>query len=586
MINRGVDTTVKYWNFLLSVMSDYSDSEDTEIRILPFLSILNDRYKNTKGNNRILSLLQKSDPSHKAIDPNYYSGFLKTKKEEIFEIIHREIAAINFNEVLLFGISAKYSQWIPGMILADEIKKIAPEVKIIVGGFGSEGGAHEAMKLCSSFDFAIWGEGEYPLLNLTEQLERSTPDFEMVPRLWYRADNALVRSTTNKSMYLDFENYIFPDYDDFVNDYPKHEDTNLINIPINSIRSCHWGKCKFCDFNKGYKLRIRSPECIVNEINHITNKYGYTTFSFVDSDTFGNPDHFEKLLDLIIALKFKNEQDYVFWAEIIPNNMFDAKLMKKMAIAGFKNLFIGYDGLSDTLLKNMNKSNSFSDNLFFVKDSLKNGITPLANVIKHTPGETEVNVQECINNLHFLRFFYHDSIVSFSHIYVKLVLSSMTKYFSQMPEDERKGYNYDMLASLLPDNFSNTKDRFHLFRYENNIPANANEWDKLIGIEEYYKTNTFNYKILENNGVYYYTEYCNDVEIANITFGEPEYVYVLKVASQKVHTFAGLYNEMKNIYVGITERRLRDILTNLKQSYLIYCNTTFSNIVSLIELKS
>ena len=91
--------------------------------------------------------------------------------------------------------------------------------------------------------------------------------------------------------------------------------------------------------------------------------------------------------------------------------------------------------------------------------------------------------------------------------------------------------------------------------------------------------------MLGNNDIYFYTEYCNDVEIATITFGEPEYIYVIKVSSQKVYTFAGLYNEMKKVYVGITEGRLRDILINLKQSYLIYCNTAFSNIVSVIELK-
>ena len=96
--------------------------------------------------------------------------------------------------------------------------------------------------------------------------------------------------------------------------------------------------------------------------------------------------------------------------------MFNAQLMEKMAIAGFKNIFIGYDALSDSLLSKMNKSNNFSDNIFFVKHSLKNGISPIVNVIKHVPGENEEDVQECINNLHYLRFFYNNSIVSFSHM--------------------------------------------------------------------------------------------------------------------------------------------------------------------------
>ncbi|NOQ25543.1 MAG: radical SAM protein [Bacteroidales bacterium] len=586
METNGIETKIKYWNFLLSLMSEYTDSEDTEIRLLPFLSILNDRNENTKGNNRIISLLQKIDPSYKTEDPDYYSEFLQTKKEEIFEIIHLEFENIDFSEISLVGISAKYNQWIPGMILAEEIKKIAPQVKIIVGGFGSSDVAKEAMKVCRYFDFVTWGEGEYPLLELSAQLKKETPDFKIVPRLMYQEAKEDKQSETSKSNYLDFENYIFPDYSDFINNYPHPEETDKVNIPINTIRSCHWRKCKFCDFNQGYKLRIRSPECIVNEINHITNEYGITTFSFVDSDTFGNLKHFEKLLDLIIELKFKNEEDYIFWAEIIPNAMFNTRLMEKMAIAGFKNIFIGYDGLSDSLLKKMNKSNSFSDNLFFVKHSIKNGISPFVNVIKHVPEETEEDIQECINNLHFLRFFYNNSIVPFSHNYVSLVLSSMTKYYSLMSDDERKKYNCDDLSYLLPDYFSKNENRFHLFRYEKNIPDNAKEWNKLIEIEDYYKTNKFNYKIQENNGIYYYTEYCNDIEIENIVFGEPDYGHVLKAVEQKVCTFTELYSDMKKVFTDISEERLKEILTNLKESYLIYCNAEFSNIVSVIELKN
>ena len=470
------------------------------------------------------------------------------------------------------------------MILAEEIKKIAPEVKIIVGGFGSENVAREAMKICRYFDFVTWGEGEYPLLELAKQLKKETPDFKIVPRLIYREAEELRQSATNKSNYLDFENYIFPDYDDFINNYPYPEETENINIPINTIRSCHWRKCKFCDFNKGYKLRMRSPECIVNEIEHITNEYGLTTFSFVDSDTFGSLEHFEKLLDLIIELKYKNEEDYKFWAEIIPNTMFTARLMEKMAIAGFKNIFIGYDAISDSLLKKMNKSNSFSDNIFFVKHSLKNGISPIVNVIRHVPGETEEDVQECINNLHFLRFFYNNSIVSFSHIYVNLVLSSMTKYYSLMTIDERIKYNCDDITYLLPDYFSNTANRFHLFRYEKSKQDNVKEWNKLIEIEDYYKNNKFSYKIQENNGIYYYTEYCNDTEIENIVFGETEYGYILKTIDTKICTFTEVYSEMLKIYPEISEERVKEILMNLKKAFLIYCNTEFSNIVSIIEL--
>jgi len=585
MLNNGVETQIKYWNLLWPNMSDYIETEDSEIRLLPFLSMLNDKEENTKGNQRIISLLQKLQPSFKADNPNYYEEFLEETKDEIYEILDSELEKIDFSNLSLFGITAKYNQWIPGMILAEEIKKIAPHTKIVVGGFGSKDVAMEAMKLCPYFDFANWGEGEYPLLSLSEQVVSEKSKFDTVPRLIYREENKLSISSTQKSEYLDFENYIYPNYEDFISENTDIEDNEDINIPINTIRSCSWSKCKFCDFNKGYKLRARSPECVVREIEQLTKQYGFTTYSFVDSDTFINLKHFEKLLDLIIDLKYNNEKDYIFWAEIIPNYQFNARIMEKMAIAGFKNIFIGYDALSDSMLEKMNKSNSFSDNIFFVKYAIKNGISPFVNVIKHIPGETEDDIQECINNLHYLRFFYKDHIISFSHNYVNLVLSSMSKYYSILPDNIRENYNIDELSYLMPKQFSNSKERFHLFRYENSAPKNIREWENLSHIEEYYKENSFSYKTQENKGILYYTEYCNEEEIANMVFGEFEYALILKTIEGEIYSFKRLFDKLKETYSEITEKRIKEVLTNLKSSFLIYYKEDFINIVSVIELK-
>jgi radical SAM superfamily enzyme YgiQ (UPF0313 family) len=584
MEENGIETKIKYWNFILSPMLEYSDSEDTEVRLLPFLSILNDRNNNEKGNKRILSFLQKLQPKYKTYGPDYYAEFLHKTKADILLTIEKELKKIDFSDIQIFGITAKYNQWIPGILLAELVKKVAPHIKVLVGGFGNAKVAREAMQICPYFDMVTWGEGEYPLLQLNAELGKETPDYSVIPRFMYRNEGDFKKSLSNKSEYLDFENYLFPDYSDFFKNYPFPNELEQVSIPINTIRSCHWSKCKFCDFNEGYKLRMRSPECIVNEIDHISKEYGLNTFSFVDSDTYGNTEHFNKLLDLIIDLRLKTDDDYVFWAEIIPNPQFTSKMFERMVIAGFKNIFIGYDGLSDSLLKKMNKSNSFSDNLFFVKHSIKNGIDPYVNVIKHIPLETEEDVQECIENLHYTRFFYNDPLVSFTHNYVNLVLSSMSKYYRMTSEEELKTYDYDVMTYLLPDYFPDNENRFHLFRYEKNIPVNRKEWEKLEEIEKYYKDNCFSYKLQENNGNLYFTEYCNDEEIENIVFGEPEYAAVIKATQQQVLTFEYLFKEVTKTVKHLSKDRLIEVLTHLKQSHIIYCNNDFSNVMSLLTL--
>lgn len=582
MNEKGVEAEIKYWNFLISPMLEYYESEDTEVRLLPFLSILNDRNKDVKGNRRILSFLQKLMPEYKSHNSDYYKEFLEKAKTDILLSIEKEVKRTDFSSIHIFGLSAKYMQWIPGILLAEAVKKAAPHVQVLVGGFGNANVAQEAMKICPYFDLATWGEGEYPLMQLHAELEQETPDFSILPRFMYRSEDAVIKSLTNHSEYLDFENYIFPDYCDFFKTYPDPDKLESVSVPINTIRSCNWSKCKFCDFNEGYSLRMRSPESIVNEIEHISSEYGISIFSFVDSDTFGNIEHFIKLLDLIIELKLKTRKDYVFWAEIIPNPHFTSEIFERMVIAGFKNIFIGYDGLSDAMLQKMNKSNSFSDNLFFVKHSIKNGIDPYVNLIKHIPCETEEDVQECISNLHFTRFFYKDPIVSFSHNYVNLVLSSMSKYYRLLSEDERKSYDFDVMTYLLPDYFLSGENSFHLFRYEKSNPVNGKEWEKLEAIEEYYKSNSFTYKIQENKGIIYYTEYCNDEEIGNIVFSEAEYGIVLKTCQEQVKTFESLFSEVSKKVSELSRERLIEILSHLKQEHLIYCNNDFSNVVSLL----
>jgi hypothetical protein len=161
----------------------------------------------------------------------------------------------------------------------------------------------------------------------------------------------------------------------------------------------------------------------------------------------------------------------------------------------------------------------------------------------------------------------------------------MSKYYTILPENIREIYNIDELSYLMPDRFSNNKERFHLFRYESSTPKNTREWDNLIKTEDYYKDNSFSYKIQENNGILYYTEYCNSEEIANMVFGEPEYALILKTIEGEIYSFQRLYNKLKESYSEITELRTKEVLTNLKNSYIIYYKDDFLNIVSIINLK-
>ena len=137
MVNNGFDTNVKYWNFLLNPVLPLAidENEETSEVILPFISIINDIYSNDIGNSRAVELLnEKFDLNNE--DSSYYDKMLEESKKQIHSIITEELSKLDFNDILLFGFTSKFHQWIPATVVSKAIKEIHPEAKIIIGGFG------------------------------------------------------------------------------------------------------------------------------------------------------------------------------------------------------------------------------------------------------------------------------------------------------------------------------------------------------------------------------------------------------------------------------------------------------------------
>lgn len=53
-----------------------------------------------------------------------------------------------------------------------KIKEKSPSAVIVVGGIGTKEAAIAYLQNFAQFDIAMWGEGEIPLLHLTEKFPR------------------------------------------------------------------------------------------------------------------------------------------------------------------------------------------------------------------------------------------------------------------------------------------------------------------------------------------------------------------------------------------------------------------------------
>ncbi|MBU0488523.1 MAG: radical SAM protein, partial [Bacteroidetes bacterium] len=555
---------------------------NSEIRLMPFYYMLSRQYHDDEAKRKVLSYIYKLSPGWLKGGRKKYEDYLELLSEKVMRIIDEELAAIDLNSLMLFGISYKLFQWIPGMILASEVKKRAPHIKIVVGGLGNKDSAVELMRCCPDFDYAIWGEGEYPLLELCNHISTQRPQPEKIARLVYREETKIKVSATTRSEYLDFNNYIFPDYADYMPHYPSLE-KNLIFFPINSLRSCHWKKCNFCNYNHGYKYRERSPENIVKEIEYVGNKYSHKHFLFVDNDVIGTSiERFEELLDQIIELQKRSNNAFYFWCEMIPQRKLNQDIIKKMANARFGELFVGYEGITDDLLKKMNKSNDFALNIFMIKSALKNDIILRTNLIKGVPDETKEDVLESAENLHYLRFFFHNHKHNLFHIHGNFTLYKEARYYKTLSESEiQQQYNMNPFPYYLPEKMLHTP--FNLFGYYKRQNDNHVEWGAFAIAENYYRENEYSYTLEKRGEIIHYEEYLNKEIVESIRFTQQIHCDVLTALNDSVKSFEELTHSLAGNGHKVTDEKLKEVLTQLKAAYLVYFNRDFSSIVSVID---
>ncbi|MBU0766036.1 MAG: radical SAM protein [Bacteroidetes bacterium] len=586
MEKNGYRTGIKYWNFLLNdLVSETLDQEigDIEAKLMPFYGIIADMNDDTDAREKIIAYLHREKPAMIVNGRNSYFEYLEVLKEKALNIIKTELDKTDFSNILLYGVSYKLYQLIPAIVLAKAVKERSPGTKIVIGGIGSRAVAVEIMERCRHFDYAIWGEGEYPLLELAEHLSAGKNGIENIARLAYRNNGSIKTVERGKSRYLDFDNYILPDYSDYFPLTGVIEQKDSQYYPINSIRSCYWKKCKFCNFNAGYKYRERTPECIVKEIEEVASKYGVKNFMFVDNDIVGtDAERFERLLDLLIGYKKTSCADVHFWCEMIPVRQMTALTVQKMAEANFSSVFIGYESISEGILRKMGKSNDVAQNLFMVKAACMNGLTVRTNLIKGVPDETREDVLESINNLHFLRFLFHRYEYKFRHIHGYFALYREAVYYKEMKHGDTETYNsnpfhYYVSEKQIPKDTG-------LFAFLKEKIKNKTEWHAYDMNENFYIENVYSYETAYEGDHLVYREKLNDLEISEITFDEPVYTDALRHLNYKVYTFDELYRELKRKYKNLTQEKLKEVINELFDEYLVFRNEDMTSITAVIDV--
>lgn len=582
LCHNGVyNVQVIYWNLIFRKLQDeYTFGEipniDQEIIDLSiFYAYI--AYKNNDSTYllRQESLLHSLKPQYYNSDTNFYKKHIANKVKELELLIKETLLKVDLCDCLFFGMSLTLYQWIPATILAKIVKEIRPNIKIVVGGIGNKKTAVAYLNSFQEFDYALWGEGEYPLLQLTNTLLQKYDISELykIPNLAFRQDGKVL--TTNvKVNYADLDTETDYDYSDFL--AQTQMQTNQISFPIEASRGCHWRQCKFCYLNEGYKYRKRAPQTIVANIKNIIKKYGSYSFHFLDNDVIGKDIYcFEKLLDLLIELREEYPEFNIILAEIITKNI-NAAIIKKMSLAGFTHVQIGYESPSAELLSKIHKKNTFASNFLFIKWAAIyfiriNG----ANVIRGLLEETDQDIHESIKNLHFLRFVLKKNY--FQHYISQLAVCDSSRYFNELKEKDmlsnyRNSFDFFMSTRQIKGD-----DIFSILHYTCNEQNLL--WDFFQKIEAYYLSNLFEYSIQQLDNTIIYREYCNKEEIKILQFEvDSLHWHVLCACNESVKSIADL-----KLKTNINVDNLCKVVNELSEEGVLYTSPDMQEMVSVIN---
>lgn len=234
------------------------------------------------------------------------------------------------------------------------IKKDLPEIITVAGGLMYTAIPREIMEENPQIDYVIvsvFGDCEYPLGELLEELKNPAPKLSEIKGLCYRKGSEIVL-TPRRSLIANLDELPMPAYDLFAMDrYCGYSVIPNYNEALTS-RGCE-GACHFCyewwlvdprnprDFTSH---RTRGGKKVADEMELLNKQYGVKALTFMDDDF--NSDR-QKMVDLVEELEKRKLDVSWFCLGRAQNFIRDADLIPRLRKVGMYQVLIGIDGGTD-----------------------------------------------------------------------------------------------------------------------------------------------------------------------------------------------------------------------------------------------
>ena len=331
-------------------------------------------------------------------------------------------------------------------------KKTLPRAVTILGGPHASMAAEDTLMHIPELDFVVRGEGEMTMTELCRSFEEGMDysSLESVTGISYR-DNGEIRANPPRAPILDLDSLPYPafhliPFEQYNFGFPVPGKGELPAINIMTSRGCPFN-CNFCatPINWGRKVRMRSPQNVVEEIEFLKDKYGIRVVFFFDDTFNANPKRVGQICDLIIQKKLD-----IFWKCDIRNDLIDRKLLAKMKEAGLFHLSFGLEAGSERVRNQIvNKKVDVGDFHMLIQWCQELEIVPNPFFIFSHPTETWEEAQETITIIEQ----YGESVeasVAILHVYPGTPLEKTAREQGMLPKDFTWTRRYHSKVITLP----------------------------------------------------------------------------------------------------------------------------------------
>ena len=322
-----------------------------------------------------------------------------------FSIIDAEVLKYGHKETIervakympeLIGISAVTPVFDSVIQLTKQLKIRFPKTKIMIGG-AHPSALPEGTLYETGADFAVIGEGEEQFSHIIGKLKDRSDDWSELKGTAYFDHNGKVKRGPAQEVIQDLDALPLPARDLIDNKLYLPAPTKRVRGGPNTLlvagRGCPYN-CGFCSAQTVWtrRIRSRSPESIVDEVQHCIEDYGIRSFHFTD-ELFT----VKKARVLEICKSFIENNLEMAWDCSARAHHLDMETLEAMREAGCSQISFGIESGNQNILQKIDKVLDLKEAERVVRLTQKAGIKTHASYMFGYLGENEKTMSDTIS---------------------------------------------------------------------------------------------------------------------------------------------------------------------------------------------